>query len=166
MTHLHPAAQAAGAVLLASITATALVGCSGTSQQAEDTTAPSASATALSLPDGIPLPDSGQLAAPVRTAATTGAVSGWSAVALTPPQTDSQAVTASLQSSLQAAGWTVSKTGTPDRGLALLAHSPATNPVRWLNISVTTAIPSSGPAVTYRYAQRSVPLPTPSGRAQ
>jgi len=165
MTHLHPATRAVGAAVLSSIAAMTLVGCAGSGPQSQDSPGPSGSPTALSLPDGIPLPANGQLAAPVRTTASVGSVSGWSAVALTSAQTDPAAITTSLAADLQSAGWAVSKSGTAERGLALIAHSPATNPVRWLNISVTAPIPSGGPAVTYRYAQRSAPVPTPTGRA-
>lgn len=168
-------AAVAASVLL---TAVALVGCT------TQTAAPSPTETAVpgmpgaagnavdgatvnaSLPDSIPLPTDAQLAEASKNFSSAHA-NGWTAVAVTPSGTGLSSIAGQLTQSLQTAGWATKVTGSDQDGYVIAGTRKVGGGPTWLNINVTTPIPGSGPAVTYRYAVGQVPTVTSSrGGAQ
>lgn len=139
----------------------------GSSRPAESGTgkATAAPSSSTGLPDGVPLAPGARLASSVAPIPNAGDVSGWTAVALTSEGTLVAETAAGLRQSLTGAGWTITVKGSERTGIGISAKSPANDPLRWLNISVTPAVPGGGPAVTYRFAQVSKPISTegPSG---
>lgn len=115
---------------------------------------------ATGLPDGVPLATGAALASSVAPIANSGDVSGWTAVTVTPEGTPVAETAAGLGESLTSAGWTITVEGSAKAGFGISARSPANDPLRWLNISVTPALPGGGPAVTYRFARTLKPIST------
>lgn len=146
-------------VASAAVLSFVVAGCATSSQQDPgDAATASASATesqrpgagTRTLPDAVPVVANAELAEQVKTF-TDGETRGWSAVALTPTGTNATTVAAEINSTIKTAGWVTSVTGTDAEGLVVSATRTSGAQREWLNINVTTALPASGPAVTYRY---------------
>lgn len=153
--------------VLAALAVLTLSACgSDTNTTADSANDPTASAAATSaaasngLPDQVPMPDDAKLADTVSPIPSGGNANGWTAVAITTTGTDQTATADALRKRLDAAGWTTKLVGGANNGLGIAARTPAKAPVKWLNISVTSPLPDSGPAVTYRYVTLPAPLPT------
>ena len=135
----------------------AAVGCSAQSAPSPTASAASAPTSAPStqvvnaLPDSIPLPPGAELAEGTKSFVSERA-QGWTAVALTPTGTGLGSTATQLNQSLQRAGWTAKLSGTERDGYVLSCTRMIGAQSAWLNVNVTTPVPGSGPAVTYRYA--------------
>lgn len=114
-----------------------------------------------SLPDSVPLPTDAQLAEASKSFSSDRA-RGWTAVALTPNGSGLSGVAGQLTQSLQTAGWATKVTGGEKDGFVIASTRKVGAESAWLNINVTTPVPGSGPAVTYRYAVGQVGTSTPS----
>lgn len=108
------------------------------------------------LPDSVPLPPKAELAEETKSFSGEGA-RGWTAVVLTPAGTPLTATASQLTSDVQRAGWTATLSGTERDGYVIASTKAIGAQSAWLNINVTTPVPGSGPAVTYRYAIGQVP---------
>lgn len=157
-------------VLIGSVVAAGLVACTATNNSQDGSSPrPTDAATASStvapevpdgLPDDVPLAAGAKLASSVTPIPSAGKVTGWTAVALTPVGTPVAETAAGLRQRLTKSGWAVTVDGSERTGIGISAKSPAVNPLRWLNISVTPALPDGGPALTYRFAQMPNPIST------
>ncbi len=126
------------------------------------------------LPNNVPLPPGARLVSGPTPSKATSTGTGWTAVAVTPVATLPANVTNALYESLVTNGWTLQQNNqrpagtTSGAGTTIGAQKASTDASRpysgeWLEVSVTTPLASSGPAITYRYAavtapQRSLPL--------
>lgn len=155
------------------LTAVALVGCTTQTAAppptqtpvpgvpgAADNAADGATVNA-SLPDSIPLPTDAQLAEASKSF-TSAHANGWTAVALTPSGSGLSSTAGQLTQSLQTGGWATKVTGNDQDGYVIAGTRKVGGGSAWLNINVTTPVPGSGPAVTYRYAVGQVPTSTSS----
>jgi hypothetical protein len=168
--HILRSAVLTGAVSLA------LTGCVAASESVpsdEVTASTSESSTqrpgagTRSLPDSVPLVANAELAEQAKTFSD-GAARGWSAVALTPPGTNATTVAGEVNAAIKQAGWVTAVTGSASEGLVISATRVVGAKREWLNINVTTDLPASGPAVTYRYGtmtQTASPKPTVTTRS-
>ncbi len=119
------------------------------------------------LPNSVPLPPGARLVSGPTPSKATSTGTGWTAVAVTPVATPAENVTNALYESLVTNGWTLQKDNQRGAGTTIGAQKASTDASRpysgeWLEVSVTTPLASSGPAITYRYAavtapQRSLP---------
>lgn len=157
----------AGAVL--AVSTLAVVGCSAQSgsSSVDDATASASAASptaaaAKALPDAVPLVGNAELVEAVKPFSGDKAT-GWTAVALTPSGTTLTTTATEVNQSLAQVGWVSKVTGTETEGFVIAGTRTSGATQQWLNVNVTTPVPGSGPAVTYRYA--SGPNPTRSASA-
>ncbi len=130
------------------------------------------------LPNSVPLPLGARLVAGPTPSKATSTGTGWTAVAVTPVATLAANVINDLYESLVTNGWTLQKNNQRGAGTtagttigAQKASTDASRPYsgEWLEVSVTTPLASSGPAITYRYAAVTTPqrsLPPTQGPTQ
>ncbi len=133
------------------------------SAPAAASTAPAAG-SAKALPNAVPLPSGADLVEATKPLSSGGAT-GWTAVAVTPVGTSLTPVASQLNQSLTQSGWASKLTGTEADGFVLAAGRTYGAQQQWLNINVTTPVPGSGPAITYRFATALSPTKSPSAGA-
>lgn len=156
-------------VALCALSLVAVAACSAQTSPSTDgsataSTAPAADGSAKALPDAVPLPSGAELAEATKPFSSARAT-GWTAVAVTPSGTSSVTVASQLNQSLAQSGWVPKLTGTEADGFVIAATRNAGSQQQWLNINVTTPVPGSGPAITYRFATVLSPTKTPSAGA-
>lgn len=113
------------------------------------------------LPDSVPLASGAELVEAVKSFSADSAT-GWTAVTLTPAATTLTATATEINQSLAQLGWASKVTGTEASGFVIAGTRDSGTQQQWLNINVTTPVPGSGPAVTYRYASGQNPTSSPS----
>ena len=132
----------------------AVAACSETTStqaQAQRTDSPGVvEAVPQELPDGVPMLPGFQLAAPSIPMANAQAT-GWTAVATTPTGTSSTETATQVAAELRSRGWLARVTSAGQDTFGIAAEKELGVKNQWLNITVTGVLPTSGPAVTYRY---------------
>lgn len=129
---------------------------SGDDASASAATSAAAAPVTKTLSDGVPLAAGAELVEAAKPVSNDRA-SGWSAVSLAPATATLTAIVTELGTSLTQAGWVNKATGTEGEGFAISATKTVGAKQQWLNINVTTVVPGSGPAVTYRFATAQAP---------
>ncbi len=155
-------------VVVIALCVMAVAGCSVQTSPSVDGSAAASTAPAAgfakALPNAVPLPSGAELVEATKPLSSGGAT-GWTAVAVTPAGTSLTPVASQLNQSLTQSGWMSKLTGTEADGFVIAAARNAGAQQQWLNINLTTPVPGSGPAITYRFATVLSPIKSPSAGA-
>lgn len=134
---------------------------SGSLASAEGQPTTNSAAIPKSLPDSVPLATGAELVEATKSFSS-DRVTGWTAVSVTAAGSPLNTVAAQLNQTITNAGWTAKLSGTETEGYVIGATRTVGSQQQWLNVNVTTPVPGSGPAVTYRFASSSASTKTPS----